>query len=72
METVWNQLKESLREAIDEKSYSLWIKPLQFLDSGESTICLGCPNKFSQNWVQENYSCLFHRQLSKAGLNDTN
>jgi len=70
METVWNQLKESLREAIDEKSYSLWIKPLQFLDSGESTICLGCPNKFSQNWVQENYSCLFHRQLSKAGLND--
>jgi len=70
METVWNHLKELLKEAMDEKSYSLWVKPLQLLDSGENTISLGCPNKFSRNWVQENYSSLFHRQFSKAGLND--
>jgi chromosomal replication initiator protein len=70
METVWDHLKELLKEAMDEKSYSLWVKPLQLLDSGESTISLGCPNKFSRNWVQENYSSLFHSQLSKAGLNE--
>ncbi len=68
MEAVWNQVKELLREEMDEKSYSLWVKPLEFLDSGENTIRLGCPNKFFRNWVQENYSSLFHRQLSKAGL----
>ena len=70
MEAVWNQVKELLKEAMDEKTYSLWVKPLQFLDSGENTICLGCPNKFSRNWVQENYSSLLLGQFSKAGLND--
>ena len=70
METVWNHVKGFLKEAMDEKSYSLWVKPLQFLDSGENTISLGCPNKFSRNWVQDNYSSLFHRQFSKAGLDD--
>jgi len=70
METVWNHVKELLKEAMDEKSFSLWVKPLQFLDSGENTISLGCPNKFSRSWVQENYSSLFRGQFSKGGLND--
>ncbi len=70
MQTDWNHVKEFLKEVMDEKSYSLWVKPLQFIDSGEGTICVGCPNKFSRNWVQENYSSLFHSQLSKAGLSD--
>ena len=69
MEIAWNSVKELLKEVMDEKSYSLWIKPLKFLDSGENTICLGCPNKFFRNWVQENYASLFQMQFSKAGLN---
>jgi len=70
MEAAWNRVKELLKETMDEKSYSLWVKPLQFLNSGENTVCLGCPNKFSRNWVQENYSSLFLRQFSEAGLDD--
>lgn len=70
MEAAWNRVKELLKEAMDEKSYSLWVRPLRLLDSGENTISLGCPNKFSRNWVQQNYSPLFLRLFSKAGLND--
>ncbi len=69
METVWHQAKESLKEIMDEKSYVLWIDPLKFLRSDENTISIGCPNKFSRNWLQENYGSLLHSQLSKAGLN---
>ncbi len=70
MQIDWNHVKELLKEVMDEKSYSLWVKPLRFLDSSENAISLGCPNKFSRIWVQENFSSLFHRQLSKAGIND--
>jgi chromosomal replication initiator protein len=70
METPWDRVKELLKGEMDQTSYSLWIKPLKFLDSGQNTICLGCPNKFSRNWVQENYSSLFRRELSKAGIDD--
>jgi len=70
METVWNNMKTVLKEAMDNKNFSLWVKPLQFLDADEGTIYLGCPNKFSRNWVQENYSSFFQSQLSNVGCND--
>lgn len=70
METVWNNMKTVLKDVMDKKNFSLWVKPLQFLDADESTIYLGCPNKFSRNWVQENYSSLFQSQLSTVGCND--
>lgn len=70
METVWNNVKTVLKEVMDKKNFSLWVKPLQFLDADESTIYLGCPNKFSRNWVQENYSSLFQSQLSTVGYNN--
>jgi len=70
METVWNNVKTVLKEVMDKKNFSLWVKPLQFLDADEGTIYLGCPNKFSRNWVQENYSSLFQSQLSTVGYNN--
>jgi chromosomal replication initiator protein len=70
MEPAWNQLKEVLKQVMDEKSYAFWVKPLKLLDSDEETIRLGCPNKFFRNWIKENYSPLFHRQFSKLGLKD--
>jgi chromosomal replication initiator protein len=69
METAWNRAKESLKESMDQKSYALWVKPLRFLDSDAGAIYLGCPNKFTRSWLQENYAALFRRQLSNAGLN---
>ncbi|HDH87890.1 MAG TPA: hypothetical protein ENF36_07630, partial [Desulfobacteraceae bacterium] len=70
METVWNNMKTVLKDVMDNKNFSLWVKPLQFLDADEDTIYLGCPNKFSRNWMQENYSSFFQSQLSKIGCND--
>jgi len=70
METVWNNMKTVLKEVMDKKNFSLWVKPLQFLDADEGTIYLGCPNKFSRNWMQENYSSLFQSQLSNINCND--
>jgi len=69
MENVWNTAKKFLEEAMDEKSYALWVKPLKFIHSNEKEISLGCPNKFSRDWVQEHYSSIFHSHLLKAGLN---
>jgi len=70
METVWNQVTGLLKEELDEPSYCLWVRPLKFLSSAQNAICLGCPNKFSRDWVQKNYAPLFHRKLSELGHND--
>jgi chromosomal replication initiator protein len=68
MEAAWSQIKEALKEVMEEKSYTFWVKPLKLLDSDEATIRLGCPNRFFQNWIKENYSSLFQSQFSRLGL----
>lgn len=72
METVWNNVKTALKDTMDARNFSLWVKPLQFLDADENTIYVGCPNKFSRNWMQENYTALFQSQLSNLGCSDHN
>lgn len=63
MDNVWESLKEALRSKVPEKSYSLWIKPITLLEHKESTLLLGCPNKFSLNWVMENYGEIMEERL---------
>jgi chromosomal replication initiator protein len=67
MANIWEELKDQIREAIPEKSFSLWINPLTLLEQGQDTLVLGCPNKFSLNWVTENYIPLFRENLAKLG-----
>ena len=68
MEAVWDSVKTLLKKTMDDKNYSLWIKPLLFLDSDKDMVSIGCPNKFIRDWVHEHYADLFHFQLSEAGL----
>lgn len=63
MSTVWESLKESLRSKLPAKSFSLWIEPLTLLNQESGALLLGCPNKFSSNWVMENYGELIQERL---------
>ncbi len=55
MEEVWAEAKNKIKQRIPKNSFSLWIKPIQFLRKKGNVIFLGCPNKFSCKWVSENY-----------------
>jgi chromosomal replication initiator protein len=70
METIWSSVKEDLKRVIDEKSYSLWVKPLKYLHSSGKNICLECSNNFSRDWIQEHYSSIIYDQLYGAGIKD--
>ena len=67
MTNVWEQLKDQIRDVIPEKSFSLWINPLTLVEVQEDSLILGCPNKFSLNWVTENYMPLFRENLERMG-----
>ncbi len=67
MTNIWEDLKDQIRGVIPEKSFSLWINPLTLLEQREDNLVLGCPNKFSLNWVTENYMPLFQENLDMMG-----
>jgi chromosomal replication initiator protein len=67
MDGIWEEVKRQVKSEIPEQSFSLWIKPITFVERREDTVVIGCPNKFSKNWVMENYAALLERKLSDIG-----
>jgi len=68
MKQIWEEIKKQIRTELPNGSFSLWISPLTFLERHNGTLVLGCPNRFSKNWVAENYKMLIQRKLEQAGL----
>jgi chromosomal replication initiator protein len=64
-----DELKNHVKEHISEKSYSMWINPLSLIDENEEALVLGCPNKFSMNWIMDHYSALLEGGLRHLGKN---
>ncbi len=68
MKEIWEEIKTQLRSELPNNCFSLWISPLSVLERRNGTIVLGCPNRFSKNWVSENYKELIAEKLDRAGL----
>jgi len=67
MGTRWEKIKSHIKEKLPENSFSLWIDPITLLDENEDALVLGCPNKFSLNWVMENYKGFMEERLGDMG-----
>ncbi|MBW1723648.1 MAG: chromosomal replication initiator protein DnaA [Deltaproteobacteria bacterium] len=70
MTAIWDDVKDRLRAALPEKCFSLWISPLSLIEAKGKSLVLGCPNKFSMNWVAENYKNLIEEKLEELGHGD--
>jgi chromosomal replication initiator protein len=64
---MWEQVKTHVRGKLSENSYSLWINPISLLDERDDSLVLGCPNKFSMNWIMEHYMSLMQEKLDTMG-----
>jgi chromosomal replication initiator protein len=67
MTDIWQGIKKEIRESLPEKSFSLWIGPVDLVETKNDTLVLGCPNKFSLNWITENYIGIIREKLKLIG-----
>ena len=67
MTALWQEIKDYISSVLPKNTFSLWIDPIIFLEKKGKTIILGCPNKFSRNWVVENYLGLIEDKFNDAG-----
>jgi chromosomal replication initiator protein len=70
MSLMWQEVKNHIRENLSENSFSLWINPLTPVEERDDYLVLGCPNKFSLNWVTENYLGIMEKRLNDLGKNN--
>ncbi|MFC1821169.1 chromosomal replication initiator protein DnaA [Thermodesulfobacteriota bacterium] len=67
MQAIWEELRNQVKRELPTKNFSLWINPLTLLEQRKETLIIGCPNKFSQNWISENYMPLMKEKLLQIG-----
>jgi chromosomal replication initiator protein len=66
MSDIWEEVKKQIQGALPEKSFSLWISPISLLEKKGDTLVLGCPNKFSLNWITDNYLGMLQEKLKRV------
>ena len=67
MTTIWEEVKNKIKTTLPNKTFSMWINPLTYLERNDDTLVLACPNKFSRNWITENYRGVIEEELDKIG-----
>ncbi len=66
MKAIWEEIKNQISSELPNNTFSLWIRPIIFIERKDKSIFLGCPNKFSRNWVAENYLGLIQKRLANV------
>ncbi len=64
MKTAWGEIKDQIKARVPKNTFSLWIKPITYLEAEAGTVVLGCPNRFSKDWVVENYLDLIREKFN--------
>ncbi len=62
---LWNTVKESLHNLLPESEYGLWIQPLTCQQENDTTLEIGCPDRFFQAWIKERYLGLIESSLQQ-------
>lgn len=71
MNDTWKKALSILKSEVNDQVYSAWFLPMQQMSADDSSITLGVPNKFFENWIREKYISLLNnavRQVSDKAL----
>jgi len=67
MASIWDAVKEVIKDEMSSSTFHLWIEPLQVETGLAGEMLLACPNPFSLRWVQAHYLPLIRQALQNLG-----
>jgi chromosomal replication initiator protein len=67
MATIWDAVKEVIKDEMPDSTFHLWIEPLQVQTGTGGELLLACPNPFSLRWVKAHYLPLIRQALQNLG-----
>jgi chromosomal replication initiator protein len=66
MDTIWQEVKTSIKENIPEHIFKMWINPITPEKGGPGCINLVCPNLFFMQRVQKDYGNILESEIKKV------
>ncbi len=64
--SVWDRVREQLRDLVPVRSYDTWIRPMSYLAVDDGALVLGVPHSFFKDWVEEHYRTLIESCAESA------
>ena len=66
MDHIWEKSLSLIREKVNNHNFDTWIKPLKLISIDENRVEVEVPNKFFQDWLDDNYSGLIADTLKEV------
>jgi chromosomal replication initiator protein len=61
----WNTALSAMRDALPQSQFNNWISPVEYLRCDDSTVFLGVPSRFHEDWVKNHYADELKQILQK-------
>ena len=65
---VWEKIKGSLKEALAENVFNLWIEPIQLVELENDCLCLSSPDRYFSAYVKQNFLEIITDKAEEHGL----
>ena len=65
MESIWEEVKNVIKERIPGHSYRMWVEPLAFQVGQENQLILSCPNAYSRKRVKDHYGAFIEDEINR-------
>ena len=66
-EELWHKFLSGIEENIGPAKFSTWFEPLKYLGTQGKNLRIQVPNRFSREWLSENYLPLMLRTARELG-----
>lgn len=66
----WDATISTLKETVPQAQFQNWFKPLKLIRCDESSIVLGVPSRFHEEWIRNNYSSAISSAIRKQIPNE--
>ncbi len=63
MNEIWQKVLQSLKEKVNPQSFDTWLKPIKPVSINENEFKIQVPNRFFQDWIQDNYLSMIKDSL---------
>ena len=63
MNELWQKVLLSIKEKVNPQSFETWIRPIKPISIGDNELRIQVPNRFFQDWIQDNYISLIKTSL---------
>ena len=66
MENIWRDSLTILKKEVNDQVFTAWFLPIKQVSCDTSSLVLGVPNKFFENWIKEKYISLIKTSVNQV------